>query len=327
MVKGIGLLSGGLDSILALKLMLDQGVEVLALTFITPFCPFAKNEFEQEVSKLAAKFNIPIKIISLSDDYIKMVRNPKHGYGKQLNPCIDCRVFILKKAKQLMKEIGTSFIFTGEVLGQRPMSQRKDQMRLIEKEAGLEGLVLRPLSAKLLEPTIPEKEGWVNREKLLNFRGRQRKAQIKLAEEFKLEEYPCPAGGCKLTDPHFVRRLKEAFEHEEDSLHDINLLKYGRHFRLPSGKKVIVGRNEEENKVISNLSQANDLLLEVIGFGSPITLLRSSKDEKDLEFAASICARYSDYNKNGEVEIRVEGGRAVRIKPINPKKLKEFRIG
>jgi tRNA U34 2-thiouridine synthase MnmA/TrmU len=326
MVKAIGLLSGGLDSTLALRLMLDQGIEVLALTLITPFCPYNKKELEREVSKLAAKFNTPIKIISLATDYIKMVRNPKYGYGKQLNPCIDCRIFMLKKAKQLMEEVGGSFIFTGEVLGQRPMSQRKGQMRIIEKEAGLEGLVLRPLSAKLLEPTIPEREGWVDRGKLLNLRGRQRKPQIELAEEFELKEYPWPAGGCKLTDPQFAGRLKEAFEHGEDSLHQINLLKYGRHFRLPSGTKVIVGRNEEENKIISNLSQAEDLLLEVVGFGSPITLLRSSKDKKDTELSASICARYSDYNKNGEVEVKVKEKEVVRIKPIIPQKLKEFRI-
>jgi tRNA U34 2-thiouridine synthase MnmA/TrmU len=326
MVKAVGLVSGGLDSILALKMVLEQGIDFIALTFITPFCSPNKKEFEQRVRSITKKFSIPIKVISLGEDYIEMIRNPAHGYGKHLNPCIDCRVFMLKKAKQFMKENGASFVFTGEVMDQRPMSQRKAQLQLIEKEADLEGLILRPLSAKLLEPTTPEKEGWVRRESLLSLEGRQRTEQIKLAEKFGIKNYSWPAGGCKLTDPQFAARLKEAFEHGEESMHDIKLLNYGRHFRLPSGTKVVVGRNEEENKVISGLAQENNLLLEVIGFAGPTTLLLPPKDKKDPELAASICVRYSDFDKRGEADVVVKEKGVVRAGPIDPWRLEEFRI-
>ncbi|MCX6750308.1 MAG: hypothetical protein NTZ83_02540, partial [Candidatus Pacearchaeota archaeon] len=255
MTKAIGLLSGGLDSTLAVKLMMNQGIEVTALNFITPFCTCTRKGCRHEASRIAKEFVIKIKVISVKEDYIEMVRNPKHGYGKNMNPCIDCRILMLKKAKEYMKEISASFLFTGEVLGQRPMSQRKNAMKIIEKEAGLEGLILRPLSARFLEPTIPEREGLVNRERMLNIRGRWRKPQMELAEEFGIEDYQCPAGGCRLTDPQFAKRVKEAFEHDEDGIQDMNLLKYGRHFRLPSGAKVIVGRNEEENSIISKFAE------------------------------------------------------------------------
>jgi len=303
MTKAIGLLSGGLDSTLAVKLMLNQGIEVTALNFITPFCTCTRKGCKHEANRIAEKFDIPIKVVAAGGEYIKMVKNPKHGYGKNMNPCIDCRIFMLKKAREYMEEMGTSFLFTGEVLGQRPMSQRREAMTIIEKEAGLEGLILRPLSAQFLEPTIPEKEGLIDREKLFGIRGRWRKPQMELAEEFGIEDYLCPAGGCRLTDPQFARRVREAFEHDEDGIQDMNLLKYGRHFRLPSGVKVIVGRNEEENSIISKFARERDLLMEVIGFGSPITLLKDSCGERDIKTAASVCVRYSNYKGKAEVRI------------------------
>ena len=194
MSTAIGLLSGGLDSTLAVKLMLNQDIEVMVLNFITPFCTCTKKGCKHEASRIANEFGIVIKVIAAGDDYIKVVRNPKHGYGKNMNPCIDCRTFMLKKAKEYMEEIGASFLFTGEVLGQHPMSQRREAMTLIEKEAGLEGLILRPLSAQFLEPTIPEKEGLIDREKLLGIRGRLRKPQMELTEELGIKDYQCPAG-------------------------------------------------------------------------------------------------------------------------------------
>jgi len=330
MAKAIGLLSGGLDSTLATKLMLDQGIKVIALNFISPFCTCTRKGCKHEASSVAKKFGIKIKVVIAGDDYIKLVRNPKHGYGKNMNPCIDCRIFMFKKAKEYMEKIGASLLFTGEVLGQRPMSQRREAMKLVEKESGLQGLILRPLSARFLEPTISEKEGLVDREKLFGIIGRSRKPQMEFANEFGIKDYPCPAGGCRLTDPQFARRVKEAFEHGEDSVQDMNLLRYGRHFRLHSGTKVIVGRDEEENSMIYKLGGKDDLLMEVVGFGSPVALLKYSRDEKDIKIAASICAMYSDCDsKTAEVRIGSKGNweRSILVKPFKSEHVKPFRIG
>ncbi|MEW5759166.1 MAG: hypothetical protein AB1779_00190 [Candidatus Thermoplasmatota archaeon] len=318
MVRAVGLISGGTDSTIATKIMLDMGIEVFGLNFVTPFCTCTKNGCKHETSKLAEGLGIKIKIINGGREYIQIVKNPKHGYGKNMNPCIDCRIFMFKKAKEFMEKIGASFIFTGEVLGQRPMSQRLDTMKLIEREADLEGVVLRPLSAKHLEPTIPERNGAVDRNKLLSIRGRSRKIQKELANKLKVE-YKCAAGGCKLTDPQFARRIKEAFEHDEDSFNDITLLKYGRHFRLHNSAKVVVGRNEKENFVIQNFARDNDLLFEVIGYGSPITLLRNSKHEDDIKTAASICARYSDGKNAEKVNVKIMAKKSEKVRNIQVK--------
>jgi len=261
-IKAVGLLSGGLDSTLAVKLMIDQGVEVHVLNFVTPFCTCTRKGCKHEASRVAKLFNVPVKIISAGRTYIEMIKNPKHGYGKNMNPCIDCRIFLFQKAKKYMKEIGARFIITGEVLGQRPMSQHKKALNIIEKESETEGLVVRPLSAKLFPPTIPEEKKWIDREKLLFIQGRRRIPQMELAKEFGINDYPCPAGGCRLTDPGFAKRLREAFEHDEDIIKDIRLLRYGRQFRLESGAKVIVGRNEEENMILKGFQDENDILME-----------------------------------------------------------------
>lgn len=304
-VKAIGLLSGGLDSTLAVKLMIDQGVDVTVLNFVTPFCTCTRKGCKHEAGRVAKLFDVPVKIISSGKDYLEMVKNPKHGYGRNMNPCIDCRIFMFRKAKQYMKKIGASFIFTGEVLGQRPMSQHKKALKLIEKESDLENLVVRPLSAKLLNPTIPEEKHWIDREKMLSIQGRRRLPQIELADKLDIKDYPCPAGGCRLTDPQYAKRLKEAFEHEEDTIREIRLLKYGRHFRLESGAKVVVGRNEEENRILQKFCDKDDILMEVIGVGSPIALLKKRKSKKDIKRAASLCVRYSDAKeKNANILIK-----------------------
>jgi len=307
--KAIGLLSGGLDSTLAVKLMIDQGVDVTVLNFVTPFCTCTRKGCRHEASRAAELFNVPIKILSTGKDYIEMIKNPKHGYGSNMNPCIDCRIFMFRKAKQYMEEIGARFIFTGEVLGQRPMSQHRRAMNIIEKEAGLENLVVRPLSAKLLAPTIPELNHWIDREKFLEIQGRRRLPQIELAKKLDVNDYPCPGGGCRLTDPQFAKRLKEAIDQGEDTIRDIQLLKYGRHVRLPSGAKVIVGRNEEENKVLLQFLDSEDIALEVIGTGSPIAILKKQKDENDIRQAASLCIRYSDTDKKDSAMLKIKHGR------------------
>src|SRR4030043_332803 len=195
-MKAIALPSGGLDSTLAAKVVMEQGVELEALNFLTVFCTCThRGESCLASQKAVDSLGIPLRVFNVSEEYLDVVKHPKHGYGSNMNPCIDCRIFMLKKAKAYMEDGGASFIVTGEVLGQRPMSQRRDAMRLIEKEAGLEGFILRPLSAKFLPVTVPEKEGWVKRETLPEFQGRSRKPQIKLADHYGIRDYPCPAGG------------------------------------------------------------------------------------------------------------------------------------
>src|SRR5512136_2626487 len=235
--KAIALLSGGLDSTLAVKVLLEQGIEVHALNFTSPFCTCTskKSGCKSEAVRVAEEFHIPIKVVHKGIDYLEIVRNPKHGYGKGMNPCIDCRIFLLKKARDYMAESGADFVITGEVLGQRPMSQRRDTLRVIERESGLEGLLLRPLSAKHFDPTIPEKEGWVDRSRLLAIQGRSRKEQMQLANDLDVKNYPCPAGGCLLTEISFVSKVKDVFAHATDlDPRDFRLLKLGRHFRIGS---------------------------------------------------------------------------------------------
>ncbi len=306
-IKAIGLLSGGLDSTLAVKLMIDQGINVTLLNFVTPFCTCTKKGCKHEASRVADKLNVPIKIIAGGKDYIDIIKNPKHGYGSNMNPCIDCRIFMFKKAKKYMGEIGASFIFTGEVIGQRPMSQHRRAIKTIEQESGLNDLVVRPLSARLFKPTIPEAKGWIDRNKLLAIHGRRRLPQIELAERLGINDYPCPAGGCRLTDPGYAKRLKETLEHNEDSIKDMKLLRYGRHFRLNSSAKVIVGRNEEENIILKGFFGKEDILMEVIGAGSPIILLKKSEDKSDVKEAASLCIRYSDLDNNNAI-LRINYG-------------------
>jgi tRNA-specific 2-thiouridylase len=326
MTKAIGLLSGGLDSTLAV--ILNQGIEVVALNFISPFCMCTKKGCQHEASRVAKEFDIEIKVITVGEDYIRTIRNPKYGYGKNMNPCIDCRIFMLRKAKEYMEEIGASFIFTGEVLGQRPMSQRRDTMALIEKEANLDGLILRPLSAKFLNSTIPEKKGIINREKLMSITGRGRKRQISLAEEFNIRDYHCPAGGCLLTYKEFANKLRDLFKHKKRiAQNDLALLKVGRHYRF-GRNKIIVGRDEAENNILSTRKQKTDYIFEVHGYGSPITLLQGIKKRDAIEIAARLTARFSDCDKD---TVLVKYGKNKPIKSIvvesfNQNEIERFRI-
>ncbi len=269
--------------------------------------PFYYTEDEEQIGavKTARKLGISIEFSHGGRDYIEIVKKPKNGYGKNMNPCIDCKIFIMKKAQDFMEKIGASFLVSGEVLGQRPMSQRKKVMELIEKEAGVEGFLLRPLSAKLLTSTIPEEKGWIKRDNLYAFEGRSRKPQIRKAKELGITEYPSPAGGCYLTDLDFSIRLSDAFEHNEDSIPELQLLHFGRHFRLKSGAKLIVGRNEKENQIIESLADDKDYLIEGVGFGSPIAVLKNSKNPEDIDISSSICIRYSKKRTEKCVKVSV----------------------
>lgn len=308
MAKALALFSGGLDSTLAILVMMRQGIDVTAITFLTHFgCDISdRSSCSKNPYKAAEQFGFSVKLCHLADKFIDIVKNPKYGHGKNMNPCIDCRILMLREAAEMMDMTGADFIITGEVLGQRPMSQRKETFPLIDREAGLEGYVLRPLTALNLKPTIPEEKGLVKRDMLYGFRGRSRKPQMALADEFGLRDYPAPAGGCLLTDPIYSYRLRELLDHNPDpSIEDINLLRVGRHFRVSEDCKVIVGRDENENNAIESLAKEGDYVLRVIGYGSPVTIIKGSVTEKDIEKAARLTARYSDAKHLSMVLVRV----------------------
>lgn len=292
-VKALGLLSGGLDSILAAELIRRQGIEVVAFNVKTPFC-IPKKDGTSEAADAAKQLKIPLRVVSVEKQYLQMVRKPKHGYGKNMNPCIDCKIFMLRKAKKYAKEVGADFIFTGEVLGERPKSQHYPALRLIEKEAGLKGKLLRPLSAGLMVETVAEKKGLVDRNKLLNIQGRSRKPQLQLAREFGIKSYPSPAGGCLLTCEEYSKKLGDLFANKKRaSAADVALLRVGRHFRL-GNNKIIVGRNEAENKVLSAQKLPGDYCFELSDVVGPITILQGPKTKNAIETAAELTAYYSD---------------------------------
>ena len=299
-VKALAMFSGGLDSILAIKLIQSQGINVEALNFCGFFCSCKSANSAPEAAR---KLGVPLRTVEVDKRYLKMLRNPKHGYGRNMNPCVDCKIFMLKEAKKYAKKIGASFVFTGEVLGERPKSQHYSALRVIEEEAGLKGRLLRPLSAKLLPETAIEKSGLVNRDKLLAIHGRSRKPQIALAREFGVSDFPAPAGGCLLTEIDFAKRLRDLFQHRKRfGVRDVSLLRLGRHFRLGENK-IIVGRNEKENKALVEGKKASDYIFEVSAFPGPVTLLQGKKTRKTIKAAAELTAFHSDI-KTGIVAVQ-----------------------
>jgi len=298
--KIVALLSGGLDSRLAVKMMQTQGFEVTAVAIKTPFCDFdCGRGCGFEIRETADVLGVDLKTVYLGDEYIEMLKNPKHGFGSGMNPCIDCRAMMFKAGKKVMDDINAEFIISGEVLGQRPMSQHGPALRTIEKESGLDGKIVRPLSGALLPPTEPETNGLIKRENLGMIRGRSRKEQLKLAQEFGFENPPNAGGGCLLTDPKFAIRAKDLFKHTETpTTNDIDLLKIGRHFRFDIKTKLIVGRNKDENEMLQALALPNDTLLETKDHVGPISLLRGDDSENNLRLAAAITLRYSDAPKD-----------------------------
>ena len=332
-MRAVALLSGGLDSLLAVKVMLEQGVEVEALNFVSVFCTCTpKNSSCSAARSAVRQLGIPLKAVNTSKQFLEVVKSPKHGYGRNLNPCLDCRILMFRQARTYLRKTGASFVITGEVLGERPMSQRREAMKLIEAEAGLEGLVVRPLSAALLEPTIPERKGWIDRSRLLKIRGRSRKPQIELARTYGLTDYPCPAGGCLLTDAGFAGRMMDLMTHDPDfSLNDVELLKVGRHFRLSAQTKAIVGRDEEENRKLSALSTQGDRLLEVVDFPGPLTVVRGVPDAEELHRAAAITVRYSKARCLDRVKVSIMDGAGaqidqVQVPPAQEECLSELRV-
>ncbi len=299
MVKAIGLLSGGLDSILAARILKEQDISVTALSFVTPF-------FNAEKAKKAAKMlNIPIIIEDITKEHLKVLMNPKHGYGSQMNPCIDCHTFMVKRARAIMKKEKYDFIFTGEVLGERPMSQNKKALNIVEEESGAVGFLLRPLSAKLLEETMPEKEGKVDRGRLLDIEGRQRKRQMALAAKYGIEDYPTPASGCLLTDPGFSARLKHLFSVTKDPAEtEFALLKIGRHVSLSKNRKMVIGRNEEENIKLSELRPSGYTLFVPESTTGPSCMIPENAEASEREKALAICASYCKAKEGERVVFR-----------------------
>lgn len=309
--KAISMFSGGLDSILSTKLMLNQNIDVIALHFSNPFCFCVEGL--KGIKEVTKQLGVPLVRVDVGIDYLKMLQNPKHGYGKNLNPCIDCRIFILKKAKKIAADLNVDFIFTGEVLNERPMSQHRQAMDIIEKETGLINKILRPLSAKLFPQTDMEKQGFVDRSKLLAINGRSRKPQIELAKKFGIVNYPSPAGGCLLTCKEFAKKLIDLFNYKKKiSMKDVALLKIGRHFRS-IGNKIVVGRNEEENNQLIAIKAKKDYYFEVPKIGSPTTILKGPKTKKAIETAAKLTAFYSDSKK---IKIEVKFGKEKTDKSI-----------
>ncbi|MBU2102719.1 MAG: hypothetical protein ABH865_03435 [Candidatus Omnitrophota bacterium] len=295
-MKALALISGGLDSTLATKIVQDLGIELIAFNTVSPFCLCNHRSAQgcfHGAGAVARDLNLRMIVVNVAEEMIEIVKKPPHGYGSNMNPCIDCRILLFKKAKEAMERESAAFVITGEVVGQRPMSQKVHTMKHIEREADLEGFVVRPLSAKVLEPTIPEERGWIMREKLLDISGRGRAPQIALAKELGINDYPCPSGGCLLTDPSFSRRLRDQLQYGALAAREVQLLKIGRHCRLTSTCKLIVGRNEDENKRLLELAVPGDFVFEPKELPGPTGLVCGTLDQGLMRRAAGVIARYT----------------------------------
>ncbi len=331
MVRALALYSGGLDSMLSIKVILQQGIEVTAIRFITPFNTKLESFELADTSLLAlGELNFNIKNYPINEKFLEILKKPKFGYGKNMNPCVDCKILMFKEAKRIMVEDDYDFIITGEVLWQRPMSQRRDILSVIDREASVQGYVVRPLSAKLLNPSIAEQSGMIDRQKLFDFSGRSRKPQMKLAKELELNNYVQPAGGCLLTDPLYSAKLKDLFLHTPNpSTIDIDLLRIGRHFRASNNLKIIVGRDKRDNDFIQSIAQPSDCILWVEGIGSSLTIIKGDPTETAIKIAASLCARHSDAKKKPEVEVsyKLSGNiSTVKVFPAQDSMLASLRI-
>jgi tRNA-uridine 2-sulfurtransferase len=301
-VRALGLSSGGLDSILAAYILKKQNIEVEWITFETPF-------FSSDKAGKAALFSkIPITVKNITGVYVEMLKKPANGYGREMNPCMDCHALMFRLAGNVMKEKGFDFLFSGEVLGQRPMSQTKSSLRYVEKHSGFEGYILRPLSAGKLPETICEQQGMVDREMLLDISGRSRKEQIELARQFEITDYPSPAGGCLLTEKVYSARLRDMFEHENTcDEKQLNLLKYGRHFRLDQNTKIIVGRTSKDNENIKKYaSHDKHILMNVADYPGPVVVTPKNANADILSLAGSICAGYSKAPDKIPVSIKIQ---------------------
>jgi hypothetical protein len=308
-VRGIGILSGGLDSLLAVKILQDQGIDLLGIVYTTPF-------FEPKFSiPLDQVLGIPVRLIDLTEKHLEMLRSPVYGFGQHMNPCIDCHALMLREAGRIMEEEGADFLFTGEVLGQRPMSQRRDSLRSVEKLSGFPGRVVRPLSARLLDPTIPELQELIDRSRLLDISGRGRKRQMALADRFGLRSYPQPGGGCLLTREGFARKLALLLKTFPDAgSREVEALKSGRHFQLSTSAILILGRDQTDNERLEKLAGREEMILRALDHPGPTGLLLGTHwSEEELNLAARIVVAYGDSRPGSVTQVAwsrsVETGR------------------
>ncbi|MEO5363826.1 MAG: tRNA (5-methylaminomethyl-2-thiouridylate)-methyltransferase [Magnetococcus sp. DMHC-8] len=328
----LGLLSGGLDSMLAVRLLQEQGLRVECVHFYTGFCIQAHTGATRnpepgappprhDALHAAQLLGIKLHMLDISAEYVRIVTAPKHGYGSHLNPCLDCKIFMVTQAWALKEQLGFDFLFTGEVLGQRPMSQRRENLPHIEREAGVEGWLLRPLCATRLKPTEPEKRGWVDRTRLMGFSGRGRKPQMALARQFGLRDYPSPAGGCCfLTDGNYSRKLQDLWQFRGErtyTMEDIVLLKAGRHLRPTPRFKLIVGRDETENFFLSGFREGR-WALQAVSVPGPLVLVEGHPDEADLTLACRLTARFGQGRDTPQVAVAIQGNGRQETRLVAP---------
>jgi tRNA-specific 2-thiouridylase len=292
--KAVALISGGLDSILAAKLVMEQGYHIMGLYFTSAFSKSYGNENDTHAAQVSKAIGIDLRIMDMGQEYIDLVRNPAHGYGKNVNPCIDCKIYMLKKARTVMEEVKAPFVITGEVLGQRPMSQRRDTLHIIERDADLKGMVLRPLSAKLLSPTKAEQDSLIDRERLLGVSGRSRNVQLRLAKRYGIQGYSTPAGGCLLTDKNFSDKLRDLFKDKQTVIPtDIRLLTVGRHYRIDAGIKIVLGRDNRENQMLMSFALKGYHLFMPHNFPGPVALLSGTPSQEIKQTIGRLIITYS----------------------------------
>lgn len=324
-ITAVALLSGGLDSMLAARVVLNQGIRVIGVNFAGAYCPVLGDR-KTNAQQAAQKLGIELVQLPIDAGFVEMVKAPKYGRGRNMNPCIDCHILMIQRAWEYGRTRGAGFVFTGEVLGQRPMSQHRQALELVAKRSGTDGLLVRPLSAKLLPETEAEKRKLVDRERLLDIEGRNRKRQMALAREYGFADYPAPAGGCLLTDAGYAKRLREALDHHEDSVAMIELLAVGRHFRLGSGAKVVLGRDRAENEELLRRKPDNAAMIDATGVPGPLALLIPDTGPEERLLTARLCVRYSDRRMETDVAVRV-GGDCLRVTALDEADVARLRIG
>jgi tRNA-specific 2-thiouridylase len=316
-IRAISLFSGGLDSTLAAWLVKKQGVEVICLNVDIGFGS-TKSKLEH-MQHMCDQIGVELRTIDIRDQYLREILfNPKYGYGKNFNPCIDCHGNMFRIAKELLEPWGAHFLISGEVVGQRPMSQRRDALDIVTRLSETEDLLLRPLSAKVLPPTLPEREGWVDREQLLGITGRNREVQLRLAEEIGLKDYEKPGGGCLLTDENFSKKLAEFVKYDTLEVEDIALLKCGRHLRLPDGAKLVVGRHKEDNEMILAALTPKYEKIRLLDATGPVAAIRAGASDKDRELAAKITATYGKTEPGRRYKVQV-GEEVMEVAPFDSK--------
>lgn len=326
MTKALAMVSGGLDSILAAKLIKEQGIEVIGICFRSYFFS------EESAIKMTKQIDIPLVVVDFSPEHLELVKNPKHGRGKNMNPCIDCHAMMMNYAGKLLEEYNADFIITGEVLNQRPMSQNKQALNIVKRESGFANKILRPLCALNMDPTEMELNGLVDREKLLKISGRSRKPQMELAEKWGITEYPSPAGGCKLTEPNYALRLRDLLTFKDNvEENELSLLRYGRHIRTKDNNKIIVARTMEEGEAIKELINKQYYSFHTTDFSGALVLLDNEGTEEDRVLAGRIAARYSKGREESKVSVKygIYGEKLenhIEVEPISDKELEQYMI-